>query len=45
MTNNPKVCSDCGCALEEGEEQYCEECSEADDWADDEDEGEEEREE
>jgi len=44
MIDNPKVCSDCGCALEEGEEQYCEECSEADDWAESAEDDEEEEE-
>jgi hypothetical protein len=42
---DPRVCSDCGCELEEDEIGYCHECSEADDWADeDDDDGKEEEE-
>lgn len=44
MIDKFRICVDCGVLLEEDEEMYCEECLDADDWADeDEDEEEEEK--
>ncbi len=40
--NDPRLCVECGCELEEDEIECCEDCSAADDWADEDEEDKEE---
>lgn len=39
--SDPRLCGDCGCELEEDQEHYCDDCLDADDWADEDEEEEE----